>query len=522
MARGRFNILFLLALAIGVVVLVAAAVRTQDVSVVADGATTQPVAESAEPTTTPSIRAVPVSLRGGLPNVAAKLKDKKDITVVFLGGGVTASGGGRNYSEQVGYWLRSQYRASHIRVVNVGILHTNTNFGVARFDRDVLSVKPDLVVIDFAADNAVSGERVLSAPTVTLDTERMIRKAWNADPAMDILLLYTFAEGDRTTWKQGLLPVSAAAQDRVAAHYQLPSIALGVPMSKAVEASGSALNQYLIDEIVPTPRGHELYGDFIDAHMPDLLKSGSAGSRNLIEVKPIAKNFYLYPTTLKARPEGTAPPMVLVDGSKAKQTWDMPIVSVHWVGTPEFFDSSVQPKPGEQAPVLWYLRTQGVRENGRRLNDVFSLDRSKWGPPMQWFEEFRCFAGPAGLPLIETGDRQSTLIDARNNDLPIIGFVAPKAGRYVLSMRAKQNIWWGDADAIAMNVVVFKKGENRGTSVGFHRSENGLLHKPEIASEVQLESGDEITFCVDTNSATAGSGVGYLGAQITIGYFGAK
>lgn len=522
MARGKFRSFFILSLLVGAGALIALAVFARDAGTPAT-ATAATASEDVAPTTAGSTRrATPVSVRGGLPNVAAKLRDKKDITIVFLGGGVTAGGGGRSYGEQIGYWLRSQNPSTRIRTVNAGIHRSNSEFGAARFDRDVLSAKPDLVFIDFVADNAGAGVPTRNAELMQRDFERIVRKGWTADPTIDFVFVATMAESVQVTWKRGMLPPAAAAQERVAEHYGIPSIALAMAATDAMEKQNTAWGDVFVDEITPTPRGHAIYAEMVTNAMPELLAAGKPGPHVFADIKPLVKNFWLYPKPLKALPQPAAPAMELVDGAKASRTWDMPVVGVHWIGEPVFVDPSVKPVDGKTPHVLWRLRSQSTRDNGRRLNEVFSLDRTKWGPPMQWFEEYRCFHGPSGLPLIETQDKELHHLEARGNDLPIVSFIAPSDGKYVYSVRAEDVLWWGSNTAIAMNVVRFRNDEPRGESVGIHRSEEGLLRRPEVAGEVILKAGDEIAFCVDTNSSMSGGGASYLNTLISVGYFGAK
>ena len=53
--------------------------------------------------------AAPFTVRGGLPNVAAKLKSGETVNVVFLGGSITVGGASpKGYVTIVGYWLKEK------------------------------------------------------------------------------------------------------------------------------------------------------------------------------------------------------------------------------------------------------------------------------------------------------------------------------------------------------------------------------------------------------------------------------
>lgn len=516
--RSRFGWYFGLALILGIAGLIVLAVLLQQSPAPAEVVEAQKQPATAPSLDGPTSDAVPVSVRGGLPHVATKLDAGKPITVVFLGGSATASGGGRSFAEQIGYWLRAKYTGARVKVINSGIVQTNSGFGAARVDRDVLSQSPDLVVVEFATDSMSATRQ--TAEDMLLSYERIVRKVWTADPTIDFLFLYPATEARLNLWMQQRLPPAMTIADRVAKNYEIPSVAIGLAVVNAMK-KGVDWHELFVDELAPTPKGHSVYASMITEALPNLLSGTTNTSRDLEKLKTLSPSFWLYLPSKTPTPQDEPPAMKLVDGSIASRTWDLPVVGTHWMHDAESRNPDAPKGADGKQPVLWRLRTQSMRENGRRLNEVFSLDRTKWGPMMTWFDEYRCFTGPAGLPLIETSDKKRVHIEVRGDDLPIVSFIAPESGRYVFSVVAANTFWWGGNDAIAMNVVHFRESEPRGESVGLHRSEEGLLREPNIAGEVRLEKGDELAFCVDSNNALPGGGASYLNTLITIGLFDA-
>jgi hypothetical protein len=251
-----------------------------------------------------------------------------------------------------------------------------------------------------------------------------------------------------------------------------------------------------------------MYTDRVTAALKELLAIGKPGPHPMPD--PMTPNLVLDAEPAKAVPMPEAKPLVIRGGAKAKTTYDLPIPGVHWIGAPEF-------TVGDR--VLWKLYWQSALANGKRLNAAFSLDRSLWGGPMRWFDEFRFFHGPAGVPLLREreGDLQ---LAAREDDLPVITFVAPRAGRYAFSATSSGLNFWGLHRAIAMNVVHFPKDQTKGKSIVVHRTE--LNHNLDLLlqEEVRLDEGDELAFCVDANAAAVGGGAMFRNVVLKVGYFG--
>jgi hypothetical protein len=228
---------------------------------------------------------------------------------------------------------------------------------------------------------------------------------------------------------------------------------------------------------------------------------------------PINANLVLRPTSRRAATMPATQPMTDETGATARETYALPLIGTYWVGSPEFADANGR--------VLWRLLTQSARDNGRRMNEAFGLDRSKWGPPMQWFEEWRHFTGPSGVYLAHN-PKQSNLnmLTARENDLPILTFTAPHTGRYTVRVHAADVSTWGLHAVLAMNVVHFPAGQPKGTSIGFHRTQRGAAEPPNINADLRMNEGDDIAIELDTNATGGGGGAGYHDFEVTIGWFG--
>lgn len=113
------------------------------------------------PVTTPSIKQRGIVTEGNVSRLAAvmaKARRGEEICVAAIGGSITA--GGQNtkdpknrYIARVADWFTQTFPKAKVRFVNAGIGGTNSLYGAMRVQRDVLSKKPDLVIVEYAVND---------------------------------------------------------------------------------------------------------------------------------------------------------------------------------------------------------------------------------------------------------------------------------------------------------------------------------------------------------------------------------
>lgn len=80
------------------------------------------------------------------------------LTVAFLGGSITQ--GSLSSTPELCYayltyeWWKEQFPKSEITYVNAGIGGTTSHLGTGRVDEEVLSHKPDFVIVEFSVNDA--------------------------------------------------------------------------------------------------------------------------------------------------------------------------------------------------------------------------------------------------------------------------------------------------------------------------------------------------------------------------------
>ena len=257
---------------------------------------------AASPDDFPSCNSVPFTTRGGLPNFAAKANAGKPVTVVYFGGSITEQNGWRLQSAEL---LRKLLPNARIKTVNAAIGGTGSDLGAFRLNYDVLRHKPDLVFVEFAVnDHGAKADRIYNA------IEGIVRQIRKACSECDICFVYTVTTANLKFYQNGILPPSAAVMEKIAEHYQLPTVNISYEVARLekegklimagkpggmTRVSGDELNAkselpknaegkivFSGDGVHPYPdTGHKIYTAMLEKALPVLLKTGKAGAAEL-------------------------------------------------------------------------------------------------------------------------------------------------------------------------------------------------------------------------------------------------
>lgn len=239
----------------------------------------------------PLAPAVECHPRGGLPNVLAKLQAGDEVRIGYLGGSITAQAGWRPKTLA---WFAEQFPQAKVGEINAAIGGTGSDLGVFRLEHDVLVHKPDLLFVEFAVnDGGAPPEQIYRC------MEGIVRQTWRNDPTTDICFVYTLAGNMLQTLQEGRFPRSASAMERIAEHYAIPSIHMGVEVARlekegklifqgpkpATEQEKAALGEKILfspDAVHPyTDTGHQLYLDAVVRSMARIRDAGRPGPHPL-------------------------------------------------------------------------------------------------------------------------------------------------------------------------------------------------------------------------------------------------
>lgn len=163
--------------------------------------------------------------RAGLPNFFAKAnKAGAEVKIGYLGGSITAQPGWR--PKTLAYFQKT-YPQAKFSEINAAIGGTGSDLGVFRLKQDVLDQKPDLLFVEFAVnDGGAAPEQIFRC------MEGIVRQTWKALPDCDICFVYTVTEALVPAMLEGKFQRSASAMEKIADHYGIPTIHMGMEVAK--------------------------------------------------------------------------------------------------------------------------------------------------------------------------------------------------------------------------------------------------------------------------------------------------
>ena len=204
-----------------------------------------------------------------LANSKYLLTQKKAFNVAYYGGSIT-QGTGASKENQTSWraittaWLKSAYPDANITEIEAAVGGTGTFYGKMRAETDLLNYNPDLVFIEFVVNEPIDGTPLNKSKE---NLEVIIRKCYQKNPNIDIVLVYTCTAGSGTSNQV------TQVFDEVANHYGLPII----NVAKAIHKAGGDITQYYTsDKVHPNDKGYKAIADEVIAQMTAMLaKAGS-------------------------------------------------------------------------------------------------------------------------------------------------------------------------------------------------------------------------------------------------------
>lgn len=163
--------------------------------------------------------------RNGLPNFLAKVRQPgAEVKIAYLGGSITAQEGWR--PKTLAHFQKT-YPQAKIDQIHAAIGGTGSDLGVFRLKQDVLDYKPDLMFVEFAVnDGGAAPEQIFKC------MEGIVRQTWKALPECDICFVYTVTQALVGPLKEGKFQRSASAMEKIADHYGIPTIHMGLEVAK--------------------------------------------------------------------------------------------------------------------------------------------------------------------------------------------------------------------------------------------------------------------------------------------------
>ena len=184
-------------------------------------------AEAEKASKIPLRPAAEISLRGGMPNLFAKLDSGEPVTIAYYGGSITAGPGWRTLTMD---WFAKQYPKVKFTWVNACVGGSGSLVGVFRADHDLVATKPDAVFVEFSLNDV--GDVRDRPNEVAGAVEGIVRKLWLGKPATDICYAYTLHSSGVDLLNAGKFTASVSLHETIAEHYNIPAIHMGVEASR--------------------------------------------------------------------------------------------------------------------------------------------------------------------------------------------------------------------------------------------------------------------------------------------------
>lgn len=245
-------------------------------------------------------------LRDGISNSLKKLSREKKLTVGYLGGSITYGIGcsdvnTKSFRVLVNNWLSSSFSGAEITHINAAIPSACSALGAYCVESDIIAHKPDLVFIEYALNDSYAGSKY-SSSDASAHMETVVRKILSANPACDIVFVYTT---DSRRSMSVPFYETAVAHEGIAEHYKIMSINAGWQLRRetglaTAEANGQLSQRwlaYFTDACHPTDRGNSKYAELIIKALAAAFKAGQEAGVTVIKQLPSAKNATLYMNT---------------------------------------------------------------------------------------------------------------------------------------------------------------------------------------------------------------------------------
>lgn len=214
---------------------------------------------------------------GNLARLAAvmrKARNGEEITIGVIGGSITqgslASNPVNSYAYRFYQWWVKAFPTAKVNFVNAGIGATTSYLGVHRVDKDLLSKKPDVVVVEFSVNDS---DNTFFKKTY----EDLVRKILKADNNPAVILLFMTMENGTSAQPSHL---------HIGFWYDLPRISYREMILKEIDKGTFTWKDISPDNIHPNDKGHAIVGELLWGYLNSVCSKLSTITE---EVKPLDK-----------------------------------------------------------------------------------------------------------------------------------------------------------------------------------------------------------------------------------------
>jgi lysophospholipase L1-like esterase len=174
------------------------------------------------------------------------------ITVGFIGGSITAGAAATSsencYTYLVYSWWKNKFPNSNVAYVNAGVGATNSKFGVARVEEDVLRLDPDVVFAEFSVNDM---DNDLFQETF----EGLIRRIllYKTEPALFLFNNVFYDDGHN----------AQRVHNEIGMYYDLSIVSMKESLYAEIERGNMTATAITADNLHPNDLGHNLVAGVI-------------------------------------------------------------------------------------------------------------------------------------------------------------------------------------------------------------------------------------------------------------------
>ncbi len=206
----------------------------------------------------------------------AKARRGESVTLAVIGGSITKGAGAskpeNRWASLVQEWWKAKFPKSETKFVNAGIGATGSDYGVFRFERDLLPHNPDVIIAEFAV-NDPAGQRSMET------MEGLLRKILKQPKPPAVLQLFTMHKDGSNSQEE---------KTKLGKHYGIPMTSYRDALWPEIESKKISFKDITTDVVHPNDRGHRYAADFVITMLENALAKLPEDSR-LPAIAPMPK-----------------------------------------------------------------------------------------------------------------------------------------------------------------------------------------------------------------------------------------
>ena len=219
-----------------------------------------------------------------LTNLLKRLEAGDHLKLGFIGGSITQgcnpSVPEHAYVERVTRGFKEKYPGVKVERINAGVGATGSLIGVHRVERDIIKYQPDIVFVEFAAND------VSPKINTNLSYESLIRKLLLELPSTSAVveIFMTLQDGES----------AEEEETAIAEYYKLPSVSYRKEIFSQIKAGSYTWEDIETDEVHPNDRGHGIVASLIQELVEEAIKQEvSKDYRYRMPEKPLFSDIYV-------------------------------------------------------------------------------------------------------------------------------------------------------------------------------------------------------------------------------------